>query len=885
MASTTTMNTYSDELARSIILTTAAPARVRKHVERFNRMLKSHAYARTNQFEVEYKLDGLEEKFHVLNRQDIADALHKRRSELLTQQQRWTPDILDLLLHLSHQPLNNTRIENLEDRHSLSVVPATLKWADIDDQDSIDHSSRLWRQPNFSDSGSDDEAGSQSSVATSPPPQKSADIPEARASLRSFMMPASEADVSCLVQNSRDPHDPEKLPAKSITEAQLVREVLFFAQGLPSSVFQQVSGRLTVKQPFQRSHLSSASLESALSSIVSTNQAVRTLKQWSNPFPHVGFMQVLTDNLNKVLGEFLGEMTRLESHHLRTISQGGVVSFLRTIDDIRSRSSTILAIEKYINDISDGDAIGHIDLLYEHTCGLEQLGSSEGFKALMETFIPAAASYSTQLDLWMHTGVLPESPSIFFVQRSHDQTDKARLWESWYTLSEKGSDRLPGLLQSLRQTIFQCGKTMAFVNLLGADVPTAQAFLSVSDIIRSSIDSSGTSLTPFAASLSAGLERCVVSQLQQATKILQKTLEMKCDFAQTLNGISNLYLASSPLATDALDLRLFSHLDRCQPTWNDRFLISDLLSEQFADLDTDRIVVHSEPTSPPILPSARRSVDVLANIAFDYLLPWPVANIMLPETLASYRRVSLLLMQIRRAKYALERRAYLRISLLFAKTATTDSLRQIQSLHTTLLIFTTTLYGHLTSCVIAPLTFNLHSILLPTSNSSSAPPTFTVDDLISHHQNYLRNLEVSCLTTKNLKVLKDTLIALLDLCLDFAFMLSDAFPGPASIEEADENMLKGLEQKIERIRAKFGKGVDLLVAGLRGVARSSGSNGDCAKGGRGIRDADGTGPAIDGTKQAGLTLGLGTWDQGDMMELLADSLESALINAGKHGRR
>ena len=88
------MNEWSEQLARSLLPGQVPSSKLRRHVGHFKRSLKHHNYVTTNQFEIEERLDGLEEKFQVLNQAELSDALHQRRSELLQHQHRWVPDAL-----------------------------------------------------------------------------------------------------------------------------------------------------------------------------------------------------------------------------------------------------------------------------------------------------------------------------------------------------------------------------------------------------------------------------------------------------------------------------------------------------------------------------------------------------------------------------------------------------------------------------------------------------------------------------------------------------------------------------------------------------------------------------------------------------------------------
>ena len=859
MAATATVNAWSEQLIRSLLPDQTPRPKLRKHFENFNRTLKHHNYARTNQFEVEERLNGLEEKFQVLNQPELSDALHRRRSELIQHQHRWLPDALDLLLRLSHHPLKYTEVERLDAPKEQSSVPASLKWSDIE-EDPIDRRSRIWKVPDYSDFSSDDNDPLPSSADTSPQKQQLLRFAQKTAS-----SPATAVQVTSAVGDHALIADfKSRLFWKQeeevvLTESQVVREVLYLVQGYPTALFNQTGGRLSLDKRFKLSNLSPGSLESVLLSAIGTRKAAQSLRSWSNSHHNLPFMQVMEDNIKQVLMDFNRTVSDLQTSHLRVTREGGVVSLLNTMDQTRRSSQILRKTQAFVQDVKNQDPIGHLDILFDHVCQLQHLGDLKGSQSLLNVFVQTTSSYVQQVDEWSQSGTTVHSSSCFFIQRAADQAEKARFWQSWYNYTDSGPNRPPKFLRPFVKQIFTCGKTVSFARILGADIRSPEQTLG--NIIEGIASSSNSALQPLATLLHASVSEYISSRLESATTTLQSTLQQGCNLSSTIRAISQLYLAASPLTTDIIDARLFSQLDRCQSTWNDRFLISDLLSEAYIDTDLDigRVTVHSEPTPSSTLLTARRSVDVLANIAYDYLLPWPIANILLPETLASYRRASLLLMQVRRARYVLERRAYLRLRLFSTSHAHSTMSRRATGLYTTLLSFATTLYSHLTSCVISPLTIHLHTAI--TSSS------WTVDDLISIHGTYLRSLEFLCLTAKNLKVLKDAVITLLDTCVEFSFSLSDllATGGSGKIDEDEVN------EKIKRLTAQFHKQLDFLIAGLRGVARSSAAVTSNTSAGEAshlnIRSAEPSHSLV------------GNWSgAGETIELLADSLESALVS-------
>ena len=870
MASTATMNEWSEQLAYSLLPDRVPKPKLRKHVDLFKRSLRHHTYGSTNQFEIEDRLNGLEEKYQVLNQADLSDALHQRRSELTQHQSRWTPDALDLLLKLSQRPSNYASAERLSMPKEQTAVPAHFKWSDIDAEDPIDRRSRLWRLPDFADSSSDEDEVLPSSADTSPEKEtKSAKGASAIAeltigALRDVVNPALGLDFEKSLSWAR-------AEGSTITEAQAVRELLFTVQGYPTSLFTSVDGQMLPNPRYRLKDLSPRSLDSVLLSVIAIAKAAHSLKEWSAPHQKLPFMHVLEDEIKRILKSFLDIVSELQAQHLRNAKLGGVISLLKITEQLQQASPALQAAQAFLHEVNDQDAISHLDILFEHICRLQHLADSDSHQALMKVFLQTFKSCAREVDHWIGHGTIAEPAGCLFIQRT-DQRDKTRFWQSWYRYTESGPNRPPKLFRPCAKQIFTCGKTIAFAKMLDHVSPLLGNNQTLSSIIEAALPASSRSLQPLAATLSDGIAQCMSTSLHSATTLLQTTLQRKCNLIPTLHAFSELYLSGSPLATYIIDARLFSYLDRCQLTWNDRFLISDLLSDVHVDssLDSDRVAVHSEPISASTLVLTRRSVDVLADISFDYLLPWPIANVILPETLASYRRVSLLLMQIRRAMYVLQRRAHLRLRTFSASQAHFPISRNATRLYTTLLSFTTTLYAHLTSCVISPLTRQLHNAI-----SSSS---WTVDDLISLHAAFLHNLEFSCLTTKNLKVLKDTVVALLDLCVEFAFTLSDlqvSAPAPPPTTANDNS--NDVEVKIQKMSALFSKQLDFLIAGLRGVARSNttastSTSTSTPSSSSSMGSATGLGGALHSS-----TLKFSSQAAGEMMELLADSLESTLL--------
>jgi gamma-tubulin complex component 5 len=117
--------------------------------------LRAHQYNRTNQFDVQASFTGLEEKFRVLNRDDLADALDERVKEINQRQSKLIPEYLSLLLQLSDRPTENSDVKALELLRP-PTPPAELTWKQILDEDPYSDD-EIWKDIDYGGDSSEDE--------------------------------------------------------------------------------------------------------------------------------------------------------------------------------------------------------------------------------------------------------------------------------------------------------------------------------------------------------------------------------------------------------------------------------------------------------------------------------------------------------------------------------------------------------------------------------------------------------------------------------------------------------------------------------------------------------------------------------------------------------
>ena len=801
MASSSTMNTWTEDLARSFLPINASSRSSRRPIDHFTRSIRHHSYARTNQYDVEDRLTGLEEKFQVLNNDELSDGLRDCRTELEDYQLRWLPDVLDLLLRLSDNPVKKTRTTEFETIDNRSTTPPPLKWEEVEGADPINRKDKLWRQPSYSDFSSDDDGVVLSSTATSPASLKHVNKGAARKSDQSLAPQTSAVDVGAAKAFQAPTLSTELEDKTTLTEVQAVREVLLMVQGLPTSLFQLRRGQPRRSHQLKLRHLSDAAFDAVCDAILSICSVRRRLRSWLEQQRGHRMMRLLEEELTAIVYNFDKEVSNTHSQIIRTVRDGGVVNLLGTVDELQSQAKAMMVSERFVNSVKSERPLAYLDEIFNLLSSFNAANDPESFRTLVPPFRVMFGTYAQHLTDWVEHGQLSDEFNDFFVRRVSGETDKARLWHTWYVCDSSGPSQPPQLLASLAKRMLVAGKTRAFVCALAPGSTPVDGSGSISrfmgDIVDVLLGSAKLTLLPFAAAFESALNQYVSQHVSASSQLLQDTLQKQCNFNQTLSTLSHLYLAESGNITDFIESTLYASLDRNLSTWNDRFLVSDLLEEALPFLDHDRIIVQSAPLSSREIRSSRNSVKILETLAIDYILPWPIANILLPDSLASYRRVGLLLSQIRRANYALERHMFPQLR---------HTSRMVQTTFSTLHAFVGILYSHLTTCVIHPLMTRLQTDLIACS---------TVDEMIETHQTYVHTLEYACLTAKNLKVLRDTVIALLDICVGFALSNSREAATP---------------EAMTKLRKQFRKHVNLLTAGLRGVARGAGNGEERGRG-------------------------------------------------------
>ncbi|KAL4904267.1 hypothetical protein BDW74DRAFT_154538 [Aspergillus multicolor] len=758
----------TEDLIVAVAKTGKDTARFRALKRRVDESIKASLHGRTDQFAVAKQLEGLLEKFRILNRDDLADALQPRLAELDNHRSNVFPELLSFLLQLADRPAQHSGVDRLP-KSRLVEEEEKLSWTDFEASGAAYCDEDIWERVDYGSSSSDEDDIS----SLSSDQQASRNFTQITSdddyviSDSVFSSGEDEALVTSIKsaqfwgdENRPNPSNNTKESSRELTELQILREAIFMLQGLPTTLLWRVDGNVEVDRRYTLSHLSQEALSSVLRSISACGTRIDILRQFIRTPQSAAYMQTFHRSIEECLHKF---DVFLSDVQFRFLAKGSsvAVSLLQLSDDIQRESRLLLLLADLVSAIGETGAANGVqclDLLFDLVCITQAAGDDENFALLARIFFSSFETYARPIYRWMESGQL-EGPESFFVSENRRKSDLRTLWHDWYMLDTQSElARIPKFLRGFAHRIFITGKSMVLLKRLNMaeslEAPGKTA-LNFEDVCPS--DPSSLCL-PFDALLDSAFSKVVDDNHAFTSALLRKELDERCGLWISLQALEHIHLCRDISLIGPIDTKIFELIDRRQGGWSDRFLLTELVQTAFGSLpfiDPTRLIVRSAKDTD----NRSRSVKALSNLSFDYILPWPVANIITKDGIAAYQRVSTFLMQIRRAKYSIVKQ---RLQYSHHETDL-NSISKGQTLsyalRHNLLWFLNVLYSHLTGFVISTTTETLRKSLSNTSD---------VDAMIAAHRSYMASLEEQCLLSKNLHPLHQATITILDLCISFA---------------------------------------------------------------------------------------------------------------------
>ncbi|GAM36390.1 hypothetical protein TCE0_018r05448 [Talaromyces pinophilus] len=774
MARSAAIETLINELIVALTQSHKTAATFSATKKRCEAILKdSSTWNRTDPFAVEKQLDGLQEKFRVLNKDDLADALGSRLSELEGQRSSWAPEYLSLLLQLSDRPADVSSVPKFE-TSNYDNASVQLKWSELDATGSEFADEDIWGDVDYGGASSDSESSIASSDISIPRilPQRAQPLKD------EFVIPdelLTSGENDDLVKTIKSGHFWEYDSAaireyaeshtRFITELQAAREILFMLQGLPTSLFWQIDNSIAVDRRYALSHVSNSAFLHMLRSSADIGVELGKLRKFVKIPQSVVFLQTFTRGVEKELAEFDVFLSRMQLGYLspgKTVT----VSLLQLTKEVQEEVRVLLLLADMVVKLGSAppeQSFLCLDLLYNLVCVNQASGNEHEYKSLAKLFFTCFEAYARPLRVWLRSGDLETSQDNFFVTDCRHDHDLQTLWHDWYLLREtSGHLHAPIFIKPSARRILTTGKSMVFLqNLNVATDELESAHWQPLDFEAVCPDDTTWQLLPFSSLLDQAVENLISTNHILASSMLREQLNEQCGLWTSLSALQYIYLCKDASVSTTIDSKIFESLDNRGGVWNDRFLLTELVQSAFGDtdcVDTSRLIVRSARKNFQDFESQSRKVKILKSISIDYVLPWPVANIITKPAMSMYQRISTFLMQIRRAKYILERQRLLK------KDDTGDDDEDEDDglgyiIRHNLLWFTNILYGHVTDMVIATNAATMEKTL------SESPD---IDSMISVHESYMSALEEQCLLSPNLASIYQAVISLLDLCIYFA---------------------------------------------------------------------------------------------------------------------
>ncbi len=822
--------------------------------------------ARTNQFEVLEQVHGLEEKFRVLNNDELADALKARFLELPGHSDRWIPEVLSLLLHLSDKPVEKTNIEDLAVPDPTSPVPL-LNWSDILGDDRLNDPDGIWDSIDYAEDSSDDEeVATERSTTPDLTPDSSIQLDDADAdvNLDTPTVPGDNHIFTEIIDaqfwrtgTALDPFDEApsslnggQLPKVIVSEAQMIREVIFMLLGLPTSLFKSnKSGEFVHNSRYGIRHVSDLSIEHLLNVFTALGKKLANIRAWTRRIEEAPVQQTFQAALASRIRDVDAALSAIEARILNP-ARPMTISLLDLLEEVshitrfmQTTSEVVTGLEIVPNEQMP---FRILEYLFDRTCTCQSLGDTEGYEFMAKLFFECFQMYLKPVRTWMETGQLSQYDQVMFVARNKEDVALDSIWQQQHSLryDDNGSLHAPGFLHVAAKKIFTTGKSVNFLRELGQEMDQNTEVFQM-DYTAVSRTAHEDMLSPFSELFDVALDKWIASMHHSASLILRNRLESRCGLSRALDAIDYIYFHRNGALSDVATDTIFERIDRGNRAWNDSSILTERFQYVFGPLeciDTERLVIFATASSYKNSKTQKRSVKALNALQITYTLPWPIANILRPSFLSTYQRISTFVLQTLRAKHLLQRQPYLSTTGSASSSKSTNALTY--SLRYRLLWFTNTFLTYLTEIVLLVSTAEMRTDMVRAED---------VDAMIAVHESYIKRLEEQCLISKRLAPIHQAIISLLDLSVLFSDTHAahtnsnnktpqstkqrknrrqetsdedDSSQNSDSDEEAKTSDVSfasiPYEDQLRNMHDTFNKLHAFITAGLRGVSRAGG---------------------------------------------------------------
>ncbi|RYP25766.1 hypothetical protein DL767_008272 [Monosporascus sp. MG133] len=606
MAFAATLGAFTEELVELVTAVSAQsdPERFDILKESSLRKIRYHNFLRTNHFQVKNELDGLEERFRVLNRDTLADALRGRLDTLAQFSNKWTPETLHFLLQLSDQPTQKSKLRDLEllKRPDEDLEP-TLTWEDVAKEEGWDQDRDLWKNVDFADDSSDGgyvETKSDASVESQDTSMSSVEA-RYRRQPTDYLATIGDEDQNLKTIRETQSWRYQSLPRDGngrsqrvpVSELQVVREVFFMLRGLDNTLFNEQS------VPSTKYHLDHASWEvyhNILGSLGEARRQLAILRRFAKQHQNIPLVQVFQDAIEKRLLAFDGELSKMEAQFV-DIKHDVLVSLMKVLDEVKPHLQPLSSLSDIVQELSQAKyphPFHYLELLFNATSTAHMEGDDAIYGFLGIIFFECFQVYVRPIRLWMETGELIEGDKTFFISRSSTQARMSQIWKNQFKLRKTSGGALhaPRFLYPATAKIFTTGKSIVILKHMGRHTLPKSQVQEPSLHFENSSAFGPDSFTPFSEIFNNTFENWMQSKHHAAASTLRQALFESYNLWSVLDDLRHIYLMCNGSQSDAFAFSVFSNIDLLNSKWHDRFGLTEVAREAHNTvLDADRIVV------------------------------------------------------------------------------------------------------------------------------------------------------------------------------------------------------------------------------------------------------------------------------------------------------
>lgn len=822
MAHAAKINELVDRLIRSTV-SGGQDNESLKHLRgRAVKTLRSATHSRTNQFEVKSKLNGLVEKFSVLNRDDLAEALQSRLEEL-PGESKWMPEILSLFLHLSDRPLERTRpkeVELLAKPHGDTEAPLT--WSDVL-ADSTFNEPGIWDdvERGYHSSGDEttahgegDSDDTTSTSATSIEPDNIFALANAH---------VLQPDDSTLdeVRSAWA----RAATSSSLSELSVIREALLMLHGLPTNLYTSNHdvGAVAVNKAITLETASHAILDDLLSHLAAIGTALNALRYWVRSEQPIAYIQSCQAYTSDRFMDFSSALARVEDQYASP-AKTTVVSIIHIRTEIEKCSMPLLHLSRLVDSIKQTTQLSPfalLDALYNETCNVDRSENDMLFELLVGVFLAGASTYLKPVSNWIQAGAAHTNDETFLVMEANTKCELSNFWHDRFALRSLSDGDLcaPKFMHGIARSVFAIGKAQAFLAALrsGDQTETVDADHSnqsgtwTADIFESS------PLSPFSQTFNDELESWALRTSHDCTFLLREKMLEDYGLRKLINGLDQAFCSQDGTRFQIFAETLFWRFDHERARWRNSFLLSELAQSTLGsarDIEAGSLSIRVVSDSQSHIPTS--STRQFETIFLDCALPWPVQNITRSPSPAVHSRTFTFLLQVFRAKYVLRWQLF-DLRLLDARTAhSSKPIRLALRLRYCLSAVVDALQDHITCS----------ASLFGKSTSTSLGAAEGIDHMAAIWAGREKQLALNLLLAPNLKPIREAITRLLDLCERFAEMwklLVINYTSTKLSEERSSGHPARVQTDVSDLHEELEKSLSFIVAGVASISRADGS--------------------------------------------------------------